>query len=62
MSKKWEVQGGLDFDFGEITEERFGGVSMFIPLERYENTMLKYNTLIKQTAWYQAVGWSELGW
>ena len=66
LSKHWQWHAYNSYtlyaDFGEITEERFGGVSMFIPLERYENTKLKYNTLIKQTAWYQAVGWSELGW
>lgn len=63
MSKKWETQGGLEFDFGEITEERFGGVSMLIPLERYENsTYLNYNELLKKMGWYYAVGWSELGW
>lgn len=47
----------------EVTEERFGGVSMFIPLERYKETFIKYNELIPKTAWYHAV-WSdvELGW
>ena len=61
MSKKWETQGTIDWDF-EVTEERFGGMSMLIPLERYNNTLLKYNELIKKMGWYQAVGWSELGW
>ena len=61
MSTKWQVSGTLVFDF-EVTEERFGGVSMFIPLERYAHTSIKYNEGIKKTAWYHAVGWSELGW
>lgn len=62
MSKKWQVMGTLDFDF-EVTEERFGGVSMFVPLARYEETLLKYNELIPKMAWYHAV-WSdvELDW
>ena len=60
-STKWETQGTLEWDF-TITEERFGGISMFIPLERYNNTYFKYNEGIKKMAWYQAVGWSELGW
>ena len=60
-STKWETQNTLDWDF-EVTTERFGGMSMFIPLQRYENTLLKYNDLIKKTGWYYAVGWSELGW
>lgn len=61
MSTRWQVLGTLVFDF-EVTEERFGGVSMFIPLERYAHTSIKYNEGIKKMAWYQAVGWSELGW
>ena len=61
MSTRWQVMNTLEFDF-EVTEERFGGVSMFIPLPRYEDTLLKYNQLIKKTAWYHAIGWSELGW
>lgn len=61
MSTKWETQGTLDWDF-TVTDERFGGMSMFVPLERYNNTRLKYNEGIKKTSWYYAVGWSELGW
>lgn len=61
MSTRWQVMGTLVFNF-EVTEERFGGISMFIPLERYENTLLKYNQNINKMAWYHAVGGSELGW
>lgn len=60
-SAKWQVAGTLIVDF-EMTEERFGGISMFIPLERYNDTRIKYNELIDKMAWYHAVGWSELGW
>ena len=61
FSSRWQVAGTLIIDF-EVTEERFGGISMFIPLERYKNTKLKYNETINQMAWYHAVGWSELEW
>lgn len=61
MSTRWQVLGTLVFDFN-VTEDRFGGVSMFIPLERYNHTTYNYNEDIKKMAWYQAVGWSELGW
>lgn len=61
MSTKWQVLGTLVFDF-DVTEKRFGGISMFIPLERYQDTYFKYNDDIKKMAWYHAVGWSELGW
>ena len=35
---------------------------MFVPLERYNTTKENYNTLIKQTAWYNAVSWASIGW
>ena len=61
FSKKWQVAGTLVVDF-EMTEDRFGGISMFVPLERYKYTLMNYNETISQMAWYHAVGWSELGW
>ena len=61
FSAKWQLAGTLYPDY-EVTEERFGGISMFIPLERYNDTRIKYNELIDKMAWYHAVGWSELGW
>lgn len=65
-SDHWQWHGNISYtqyaDF-KVTEERYGGVSMFVPLPRYEETYLKYNELIPKTAWYHAV-WSdvELGW
>lgn len=61
FSARWQVAGTLVFDF-EMTEERYGGISMFVPLERYNNTLIKYNETINKMAWYHAVGWAELGW
>ena len=61
FSARWQVVGTLVFDF-EMTEERYGGISMFVPLERYNDTRIKYNELIDKMAWYHAVGWAELGW
>lgn len=61
FSERWQVAGTLVVDF-EMTEERFGGISMFIPLERYQYTLIKYNETISKMAWYHAVGWSELDW
>ena len=43
----------------EMTEERFGGVSMFIPQYRFQYTE---NTTIKQMRWYYAAGYSDIGW
>ena len=46
-----------------VTEEAFGGVSMFFPQTKHNDSpYYKHNELIKQMAWYYAVGWSEVGW
>lgn len=73
MSTKWfalcvilsdfiETKGGENrFKHGN---ESFGGVSMFFPMEKYNNATIShpYNEDIKKFAWYYAVGWPETGW
>lgn len=68
MSTFWHANY-LQYDFDNkyfydftVTEEAFGGVSMFFPLEKYNNGTTHYNEDIKKMGWYYAVGWSELGW
>ena len=62
MSTYWHANC-VDFMDFIVTEEKFGGVSMFFPLEKYEaTTSHHYNKDIRKTAWYYAVGWSEVGW
>jgi hypothetical protein len=43
----------------EMTEEKFGGVSMFVPTWRQKATE---NKTIKQMGWYYAAGYNEIGW
>ena len=43
----------------EMTEEKYGGVSMFIPQWKYQFT---HNETIKQMGWYYAAGYSDIGW
>lgn len=66
MSTKWDSGNSLynlvNFDDFTVTDDNFGGMSMFVPLERYNTTKENYNTLIKQTAWYNAVSWASIGW
>lgn len=54
-SSDWDRYYG---DF-EMTEARFGGVSMFIPQYRFQFTE---NATIKQMRWYYAAGYSDIGW
>ena len=62
MSTKWLSGNLVNFDDFTVTDDNFGGMSMFVPLERYNTTTENYNTLIKQTSWYNAVGWASIGW
>jgi len=45
-----------------LTDERYGGVSMFIPQNRPGTKYDVQNQDIQRTAWYFAAGLNELGW
>ena len=58
-----ENYGYKTFKDFTVTPEAFGGVSMFFPQSKHNNSpYYKHNELIKQMSWYYAVGWSEAGW
>lgn len=40
----------VDFDF-EVDEENYGGMSMFLPLNRYSKIGLNYNSTFRQMSW-----------
>lgn len=46
-------------DFYTVTEEKYGGVSMFVPtyIQQYTD-----NRNIQQMQWYKAAGYDEIGW
>lgn len=46
----------------EVTEERYGGVNMFVPQNSAASIITKQNERITQMQWYKAVGMDELGW
>lgn len=62
MSTQWDTAALVNFKDFTVTGDNFGGMSMFVPLERYNTTVKNYNTLIKQTSWYNAAGWASIGW
>lgn len=45
-----------------VTAERYGGVSMFVPQNRYTTFIQRQNERIKKMEWYSAAGLSLLGW
>lgn len=55
MSEHWLTDGWVWFDFN-VTEERYGGISMFVPQAIYDTMGYDYNRTIKQTQWYYASG------
>lgn len=55
MSDRWMTDGLVWFDF-DVTEERFGGMSMFVPLQIYDANNYDYNRTIQQMSWYWAAG------
>ena len=48
-----------DFD---VTTERYGGVSMFVPQDKINPSFQRQNQRIKQMQWYAAAGLNQLGW
>ena len=59
FAKKWDTMNHVSFFDFDMTEEYFGGVSMFIPQWKLQNTD---NVLIKKMGWYYAAGYSSVGW
>lgn len=55
MSKKWMTDGLVDFDF-DMNEEKFGGMSMFVPLEIYDKKGYDFCETIQKMTWYYAAG------
>lgn len=68
MSTYWhanllESKGNKTYKDFTVTQEAFGGVSMFFPQTKHDNSpYYKHNELIKKMSWYYAVGWSSVGW
>ena len=52
----------------DITEERYGGMNMFVPMDveryadSYRDKMKIQNENISKMQWYQATGLADLGW
>ena len=63
MAKDWATNSYININFSDftMTQEDFGGVSMFFPQEKYQ-TVSTFNEDLKKMGWYYAVGWSDVGW
>ena len=56
----WVSEDNVDFSQFTISEEKYGGMSMFVPLKRYDRNGNSYNTTIRQMGWYHAVGMGDV--
>ena len=56
----WVTSNQINFNDFEMSEERYGGISMFVP--QALTSYAKYNKDIQATAWYWAAGLNEVGW
>jgi hypothetical protein len=62
----WSTNNSNTVNFSEfnVTDAKMGCVSMFFPLDKYNSSscLYTYNTDILKMQWYQAVGWSAVGY
>ena len=59
ISEKWDTGGHVNFYDFTVDEQSYGGISMFVPQYRLQNTDNQY---IQKMGWYYAAGYSEVGW
>ena len=57
-TNKWYAN--LCFDPRVTDPECYGGVSMFVPMAKYDT--YGWNEDFRKTSWYKATGWQETGW
>ena len=61
MANRWMTDKEWNHYYGgfEVTEEKFSGVSMFVP--QYAQIFTN-NKFIRQMGWYYAAGYADVGW
>lgn len=59
-SRQWMTAGHIKFNAFTLDLKRMALISMFVPLECYENGGARYNTMISHMAWHKASGMAEV--
>lgn len=64
IASTWKTNGHINFNDFTATEERYGGMSMYIPRTFYNEYSYSkhYNSNYHQMQWYHAVSWNSYGW
>ena len=60
MATSWETANLVFFNDFDITAERYGGMSMFVPQPSANNIYTDYNRDIRKMGWYYAAGIATL--
>lgn len=60
MNNRWATNNEINFSDFVLNDERYGGLSMFVPQNRW--TYSAYNKNISKTNWYYAAGLKDIGW
>ena len=58
-SRRWFTSNLCNYPY-IIDPDHYGGVSMFVPMAKYED--YGWNAYFQQTSWYRAAGWEQTGW
>ncbi len=58
-SSRWCSDNHVNFKDFNVTGQKYSGVSMFFPMDKYTRFGLTYNEDIKKLQWYYAAGFEE---
>lgn len=61
-AKQWMTANHVNFYSFTVTEEAYGGISMFVPQKVYDEKGQTWNSTFCQMEWYVATGWADYGW
>ena len=67
-STPWQTNINIDFYAFTVTDDNYGGLSMFIPREIYDTVERRFpagkslNKTMLTLEWTNAIGWHDLGW
>ena len=64
IASTWTTAGHINFNDFTVSEEKYGGMSMYIPRTFYDEYSYSkhYNSTYHQMQWYHAVSWNNYGW
>lgn len=64
IASTWTTTGHINFNDFTVSEEKYGGMSMYIPRTFYDEYSYSkhYNSTYHQMQWYHAVSWNNYGW